>query len=312
VSSAGALDLSVKIGALRLRNPILAASGTFGYGLEFAHLVDLNRLGGFVTKGLSREPIEGAPPPRLFPTPSGMLNAVGLQNVGVRAFVAEKLPVLRKFDTAIIANVFGCTPDDYGEVIRVLEDAEGLSGYELNISCPNVKQGGMQFGSDPGLVAEVVGVARRTASKRSLWVKLSPLVTNIGLIARAAEEAGADALTVANTYPAMAVDFRTGKSRLGNQTGGLSGPAIKPITLRLVWETRKALKTPIIGLGGIETVEDVLDYLSVGASAVQVGTASFTDPRASQQLVDGLGEALFRAKVFTLNQISDKFLAENG
>jgi len=312
VSSAGAVDLSVKIGALRLRNPILAASGTFGYGLEFAHLVDLNRLGGFVTKGLSREPIEGAPAPRLCETPSGMLNAVGLQNVGVRAFVAEKLPVLRKFDTAIVANVFGYTLEDYVEVLRVLEDADGLAGYELNISCPNVKRGGIQFGSDPACVAEVVGAARKAATKRPLWVKLSPLVTDIGLIARAAEESGADALTVANTYPAMAIDYRTGKSRLGNQTGGLSGPAIKPITLRLVWETRKAVKTPILGLGGVETVEDVLDYVAVGASAVQVGTASFTDPRASQQLVEGLEGTLFSANVFTINEIRGKFLSENS
>ncbi len=312
VASASAVDLSVRVGALRLRNPILAASGTFGYGLEFAHLVDLNRLGGLVTKGLSREPIEGAPAPRLFPTASGMLNAVGLQNVGVRAFVAEKLPVLRKFDTAVTANVFGYALEDYVEVIRVLEDAEGLAGYELNISCPNVKKGGMQFGSDPSLVAEVVGAARKAATQRPLWVKLSPLVTDIGLIARAAEEAGADALTVANTYPAMAIDFRTGKSRLGNKTGGLSGPAIKPITLRLVWETRKTVKTPILGLGGIETVEDVLDYLALGASAVQVGTASFTDPRASQRLVGTLTKVLLRAKLFTVNELKDKFVAENG
>ncbi|HYL85604.1 MAG TPA: dihydroorotate dehydrogenase [Candidatus Angelobacter sp.] len=312
MSSAGAVDLSVQIGALRLRNPILAASGTFGYGLEFAHLVDLNRLGGFVTKGLSREPIEGAPPPRLYPTPSGMLNAVGLQNVGVRAFVAEKLLELRKFDTAVITNVFGYCLEDYVEVIRVLEDAEGLAGYELNISCPNVKRGGMQFGGDPGQVSELVGAARKAASKRPLWVKLSPLVADIGLIARSAEEAGADALTVANTYPAMALDYRTGKSRLGNPTGGLSGPAIKPITLRLVWETRKAVKTPIIGLGGIETVEDVLEYLAVGASAVQVGTASFADPRASQRIADGLSKRLFKAKAFTLNGIRDKFVVENS
>jgi dihydroorotate dehydrogenase (NAD+) catalytic subunit len=312
VSSAGAVDLSVKIGALRLRNPILAASGTFGYGLEFAHLVDLNRLGGFVTKGLSRQPIEGAPAPRLYPTASGMLNAVGLQNVGVRAFVAEKLPVLRKFDTAVIANVFGYTLEDYVEVIRALEDAEGLAGYELNISCPNVKRGGTQFGSDPTCVAEVVRAARQVASKRPLWVKLSPLVTDIGLIARAAEEAGADALTVANTYPAMAIDSRSWKSHLGNQTGGLSGPAIKPITLRLVWETRKAVKIPMLGLGGVETVEDVLEYLAVGASAVQVGTASFADPRASQRLVEDLSQAVFERKMFTVNDIRDKFLAENG
>jgi dihydroorotate dehydrogenase (NAD+) catalytic subunit len=312
VNSAGAADLSVKIGALRLRNPILAASGTFGYGLEFAHLFDLNRLGGFVTKGLSREPIEGAPAPRLYPTPSGLLNAVGLQNVGVRAFVAEKLPVLRKFDTAVIANVFGYTLEDYIEVIRVLEDAEGLAGYELNISCPNVKKGGMQFGNDPSQVSEVVAAARKAAAKRPLWVKLSPLVTDIGLIARAAEEAGADALTVANTYPAMAIDFRTGKSRVGNPTGGLSGPAIKPITLKLVWETKRAVKTPIIGLGGIETVEDVLDYLAIGASAVQVGTASFTDPRASERLADTLTKVLLLAKLFTVNELRDRFVAENG
>ena len=312
MTSARAVDLSVQIGALRLRNPILAASGTFGYGLEYAHLVNLNRLGGFVTKGISREPIEGSPPPRLHPTPSGMLNAVGLQNVGVRAFVAEKLPVLRKFDTAVIANVFGYTLEDYVEVIRVLENAEGLAGYELNISCPNVKRGGMQFGSDPNLVSEVVGAARKASTKRPLWVKLSPLVTDIGLIARAAQEAGADAFTVANTYPAMALDFRTGRSRLGCPTGGLSGPAIKPITLRLVWETRKAIRSPIIGLGGIETADDVLEYLTVGASAVQVGTASFTDPRASERLVDDLTNVLERDKVFTLNEIRDKFVAENG
>ncbi len=312
MSSAGAVDLSVKIGALRLRNPILAASGTFGYGLEFAHLVDLNRLGGFVTKGLSREPIEGAPPPRLYPTPSGMLNAVGLQNVGVRAFVAEKLPVLRKFDTAVIANVFGYSMEDYVEVIQVLENAEGLAGYELNVSCPNVKKGGVQFGSDPTQVSEVVGAVRKAASKRPLWVKLSPLVTNIGLIARAAEEAGAGALTVANTYPAMAIDFRSGKSRLGNPTGGLSGPAIKPITLKLVWEARRAVKIPVLGLGGVETVEDVLEYLCVGASAVQVGTASFTDPRASERLVDALTNVLERTNTFTLSEIRDKFVAENG
>jgi dihydroorotate dehydrogenase (NAD+) catalytic subunit len=311
VTSAVAADPSVNIGALRLRNPILAASGTFGYGLEFAHLVDLDCLGGFVTKGLSREPIEGAPAPRLFPTPAGMLNAVGLQNVGVRPFVAEKLPALRKFATTVIANVFGYTLEDYIEAIRVLEDAEGLAGYELNVSCPNVGKGGIEFGGDPRLLAEVVSSARK-AAKRPLWVKLSPLVADIGLIARAAAEAGADALTVSNTYPAMALDSRTGKSRLGIATGGLSGPAIKPITLRLVWETRKAVKTPIIGLGGIETVEDVLEYIAVGASAVQVGTASFTDPRASERLVEALTNVLVDAKLFTLNAIRDKFLRENG
>ncbi|MGC1614113.1 MAG: dihydroorotate dehydrogenase [Candidatus Acidiferrum sp.] len=297
---------------MRLRNPILAASGTFGYGVEFAHLVDLNRLGGLVVKGLSRAPMEGAPAPRLCETPSGMLNAVGLQNIGVRAFVTEKLPVLRKYDTAIIANVFGYSVEDYVEVIRVLEDAEGLAAYELNISCPNVKKGGMQFGGDPTLVAEVVGAARKAAVKRPLWVKLSPMVADIGVIARAAEGAGADALTVANTYPAMAIDSWTGKSCLGNQTGGLSGPSIKPITLRLVWETYKAIKTPILGVGGIETVEDVLQYLAVGAVAVQVGTASFTDPTVSQRLVDDLERALFGVKVFTVKEIKDKIFTDFG
>lgn len=312
MASADAVDLSVQIGAVRLRNPILTACGTFGYGVEFAHLVDLNRLGGIVVKGLSREPMEGAPAPRLCETPSGMLNAVGLQNIGVRAFVAEKLPVLRKFATAIVANVFGYTVEDYAEVIRVLEEAEGLAAYELNISCPNVKSGGMQFGVDPVLVCEVVGAARKAAAKRPLWVKLSPMVADIGLIARAAEEAGADALTVANTYPAMAIDPWTGKSLLGNQTGGLSGPSIKPMTLRLVWETRKAVKTPILGVGGIETVDDVLEYLAVGATAVQVGTASFTDPRVSQRLSEELAERLFEAKAFTLNEIRGKVFADFG
>lgn len=312
MTSARAVDLTVQIGAVRLRNPILAASGTFGYGVEFAHLVDLNRLGGLVVKGLSREPMEGAPAPRLCETPSGMLNAVGLQNIGVRAFVTEKLPVLRKYDTAVIANVFGYSVEDYTEVIRVLEDAEGLAAYELNISCPNVKKGGIQFGNDPALVAEVVGAARKSAAKRPLWVKLSPMVADIGLIARAAEGSGADALTIANTYPAMAVDPWTGKSCLGNQTGGLSGPSIKPITLRLVWETRKAVKSPIIGVGGVETVEDVLEYLAVGATAVQVGTASFTDPTVSQRLVGELERALFEAKTFTINEIVGKISADFG
>ena len=312
MSAADAVDLSVQIGALRLRNPILAASGTFGYGVEFAHLVDLNRLGGFVVKGLSREPIEGAPAPRLCETPAGILNAVGLQNVGVRAFVAEKLPLLRKYDTAVLANVFGYCLEDYVEVLRTLEDAEGLAGYELNISCPNVKKGGIQFGNDPAQVAEVVAAARKAAPRRPLWVKLSPLVADIGLIARVAQDSGADALTVANTYPAMAVDIRTLKSRLGNLTGGLSGPAIKPITLRLVWETMKAVRIPVIGLGGIETVEDVLEYLAVGASAVQIGTASFADPRASERLARGLTNALVQAKLSSINDIRGKLIAEIG
>ena len=307
-----AVDLSVQLGAVHLRNPILAASGTFGYGLEFAHLVDLNRLGGFVVKGLSREPIEGAPPLRLCETPSGMLNAVGLENVGVRAFVAEKLPRLRKYNTAVVANAFGYTVEDYAEVIRVLEETEGLAAYELNISCPNVKKGGMQFGSDPAQVGEVVAAARKVAVRRPLWVKLSPLVANIGLIARTAESAGADALTVANTYPAMAVDWRSRKSRLGNPTGGLSGPAIKPITLRLVWETARAVKIPVIGLGGIESAEDILEYLTVGASAVQVGTASFSDPRAIEVLLQALTDVLEHTNTSRISEIRTGLVSECG
>lgn len=308
MTSAGAVDLSVNIGALRLRNPILAASGTFGYGIEFAHLVDLNKIGGFVTKGLSLEPIQGSPAPRLCETPSGMLNAVGLQNVGVRAFVAEKIPVLRNFDTPVIANVFGYSADEYSEVIRILEDAPGLAAYELNISCPNVKQGGIQFGSDPGMVSQVVGLARKAASKRPLWAKLSPLVTDIGLIARAAEEAGADGLTVANTYPAMSLEPATGKSRLGCQTGGLSGPAIRPITLRLVWEVAKKVGIPVIGLGGIEKVDDVLEYLAAGATAVQVGTASFVSPDAVELLATALQYRAEEYKYIDINDLKEKLV----
>jgi dihydroorotate dehydrogenase (NAD+) catalytic subunit len=312
VNPSNRVDLSVQVGALRLANPIIAASGTFGYGLEFAHLVDLNCLGGFVTKGISLQPIAGAPAPRLCDTPSGMLNAVGLQNVGVEVFVKDKLPLLRKYNTHVLVNVFGVCQEDYVEVIERLEAAEGISAYELNISCPNVKKGGMQFGSDPALVEEVVGAARKAARKRPLWVKLMPLVTDIGLIAKTAEGAGADALTVANTFPAMAIDFRTQKSLLGNQTGGLSGPAIKPITLRLVWEVSKAVKIPVIGLGGVETVADVLDYISVGASAVQVGTASFSDPKASEAIVKGLDKGLNELNMFTFSELKGNFPKESG
>ena len=302
VSSAGPVDLTVNIGALRLRNPIIAASGTFGYGLEFAHLIDLNTIGGFVTKGLSLNPMQGSPAPRVCHTPSGMLNAVGLQNVGVKAFVTEKLPILRKYDTPVLVNIFGYSLEDYAEVIRILDDAPGIAGYELNISCPNVKQGGIQFGSDPAMVSQVVSVAKRSAASRPLWVKLSPLVTDIGVIAKAAEEAGADGLTVANTYPAMSIDVQARRSRLGCATGGLSGPAIRPITLRLVWQAHKAVRIPIIGLGGIETVDDVLEYLSVGAAAVQVGTASFVNPGAIGGLAAQLEE---RVTGFKLQNIKD-------
>jgi dihydroorotate dehydrogenase (NAD+) catalytic subunit len=310
MKSPGSVDLSVQIGALRLANPVLAASGTFGYGIEFAHLVDLNSLGGIVVKGLSLEPLEGAPAPRLVETAGGMINAVGLQNVGVRAFVRDKLPELRKFTTAIVANVFGHTVREYTEVIRILDDAEGLAAYELNISCPNTDAGGAYFGTDPGLTAEVVSASRQV-TKRPLWAKLSPNVTDIKVIAMAAESAGADALTIANTYPAMSVDFRTGRSRLARASGGLSGPAIKPITMRLVYEAASAIQRPILALGGIENGEDVLEYLTVGATAVQIGTAHFADPKASRAIVSDLEKLCKSSNISNINGIRGRFRAES-
>ena len=287
--TASGVDLRVSIGSIHLKNPIIAASGTFGYGVEFAELVDLNRLGGIVVKGLSAQPMAGAPPPRMCETPSGMVNAIGLQNIGVRAFVAEKLPQLRRIDTAIIANVFGHTVAEYLEVIRVLEDTEGVAAYELNISCPNVERGGAEYGTNPTLATELVSAARR-ATKRPLWVKLSPTVGFIGVMAKIAETEGAEAVVIANTYPALCLDAHTRKSRLGSTTGGLSGAGIKPITVRLVYEAGRVIKIPIIGLGGIESPSDVAEYIVAGASAVQVGTAHFVDPRASERLVGGLEE----------------------
>ncbi|MFZ3331090.1 MAG: dihydroorotate dehydrogenase [Candidatus Acidiferrales bacterium] len=286
-SRPASVDLRVGVGSVSLKNPIIAASGTFAYGIEFAQLVDLNRLGGIVVKGLSAQPMEGAPAPRICETASGMVNAVGLQNIGVRAFVAEKLPLLRQYKTAIIANVFGRTVVEYGQVIDVLEGAEGLAAYELNISCPNVERGGIEYSTDPGLTAAVMAAAR-AAARRPLWVKLSPNVNMIGVTAKVCEAEGADALVVANTYPALCIDAHTRESRLGSTTGGLSGAAIKPITMRLVYEACRAVKIPVVGLGGIEKPADVAEYLLAGASAVEVGTAHFVDPRASERLVTGL------------------------
>ena len=298
------VDLSVQIGSLHFSNPLIAASGTFGYGLEFAELVDLNALGGIVTKGLSLEPMEGAPAPRLCETPSGMLNAVGLQNIGVRAFVAEKLPLLRKYKTHIICNVFGCTAGEYLEVIRALNEAEGISAYELNVSCPNTDAGGIAFGVDPTCLEKLV-TAAKGASKRPLWVKLSPNVTDICLLARIAQSAGADALTIANTYPAMAVDVRIRRSRLGRLTGGLSGPAIRPITVRLVFEASHAVSVPVLGLGGIESADDVLEYLAVGATAVQIGTATFTDPSAILTILSAFRSRFLESKINNIKDLTD-------
>jgi dihydroorotate dehydrogenase (NAD+) catalytic subunit len=280
-------DLTVSVGSISFSNPVIAASGTFGYGVEFAGIVDLNQLGGLVVKGLSLEPMAGAPAPRIVDTASGMINAIGLQNVGVRAFIAEKLPLLREYKTQVIANVFGKTQAEYLEVIRILNDAPGLAAYELNISCPNVDKGGMEFGSDPAAVGSIVSQAR-AATRRPLWVKLTPAVGFIGVMAKAAEQAGADALVIANTYPAMCIDTHTRKSRLGSTTGGLSGAAIRPITVRLVNEATRVVRIPVVGLGGIETPGDIVEYMLAGASAVEVGTAHFVDPRASVKLVTGL------------------------
>ena len=280
------VDLRVSVGTIHLKNPIIAACGTFGYGVEFAHLVDLNVLGGIVVKGLSAQPMAGAPPPRMHETTGGMVNAIGLQNIGVRAFVAEKLPQLRQYDVPVIANVFGHTISEYVEVIRILEDAEGLAAYELNISCPNVERGGIEYSTDPALTAQVVAAARKAAS-RPLWVKLSPTVGIIRLIAKASEAEGADAVVIANTYPALCLNVHNRRSHLGSTMGGLSGAAIKPITMRLVYEASRVIQIPIVGVGGVETPSDVAEYLIAGASAVQVGTAHFVDPRASQRLVGG-------------------------
>jgi len=296
------INLQVRIGTLHLRNPILAASGTFGYGLEFAHLVDLNRLGGIVTKGLSARPMDGAPAPRICETASGMVNAIGLQNIGARAFVTDKLPQLRCYDTAIVANVFGHNTSEYVEVIHVLEDADGLAAYELNISCPNTESGGIEYGTDPSQTGAVVAAARKVA-KHPLWVKLSPVVGSIGLIAKAAQDAGADALVIANTYPALCIDSHNRTSRLGSTGGGLSGAAIKPITVRLVHEASRVVSIPILGLGGIETPADIAEYMLAGATAVEVGTAHFVDPRASEQLVSGLEMWCKEERVFEISSL---------
>lgn len=295
-------DLGVTIAGVAFPNPVILASGTVGYGSEFDGLIDFSRVGGISVKGTSPLPIEGNPPPRLHPTPSGMLNAIGLQNVGVDRFIAEKLPFLRSIPCRVIVNVFGFTVDDYATVISKLESAEGIDAYELNVSCPNTEKGGLVFGVNAEATRELVARARQVSS-RPLWVKLSPNVTDIRSIARAAESAGADAVTVANTYLAMAIDPETFEPRIRNVTAGLSGPAIRPITLRLVWETARAVGIPVIGLGGIESAPDAVEYFLAGASAVQVGTAHFADPRASMRVVDGLEDYLRRKQMGSITEL---------
>lgn len=274
----------------------MAASGTFGYGLEFAPLLPLNHLGALVTKGISREPIRGNAAPRLFQTDGGMMNSVGLQNVGVQAFMADKLPLLRNHDVPLIVNVFGYAVDDYLEVLRALENAGGIAGYELNISCPNTKEGGIFFSSDPLAAANLIGRARAVVT-RPLIVKLSPNVAAIQPLARAAEDSGAHALSLVNTFVSLAINRATRTAEIGNGFGGLSGPTIKPIALRLVYETAQAVRIPVIGLGGICHGRDAADFLIAGASAVQIGTANFVHPRAPIQIARQLDRILAKLGV---------------
>jgi dihydroorotate dehydrogenase (NAD+) catalytic subunit len=280
--------MRVSLAGLVLVNPVIAASGTFGYGIEFEEIVSLGQLGGFVTKGISLEPMAGHAAPRMVQTAAGMLNAIGLQNVGVKEFIEKKLPPMKRYPLCrVIVNVFGTTDAEYVAVIEQLNDADGISAYELNVSCPNVHAGGMAFGADPMALEYLVNRVR-DVSKRPLIVKLSPNVTSIGQMARICAAAGANAISVANTFRAMAIDPETRRPRLTNVTGGLSGPAIKPIALRMVFEAARAVKIPVIGLGGIVTPADAVEFMLAGATAVQVGTASFADPRATERLAKGL------------------------
>ncbi len=282
-------DLSVSLGSIRLKNPIATASGTFGYGLEFSDVVDLSAIGGLFTKGLSLRPHAGNPPPRICETPSGMLNAIGLQNVGIEAFLSEKLPRLCAAGATVFANIWGDEEGEYVEIARALSGSEGLTGIELNISCPNVRKGGMLFGNSPAATASLVTKVR-AATEAPLIVKLSPNAPDLVESARAARRAGADVLSLVNTFVGMAVDPETGRPRISFGTGGLSGPAIRPLAVRMVYQVHRALPdVPLWGIGGIETLSDVLEFLSVGASAVQVGTANFRDPGISQRLVEELG-----------------------
>jgi dihydroorotate dehydrogenase (NAD+) catalytic subunit len=303
-------DLSVSIGEIQLKNPVIAASGTFGYGVEFEDIVHLDRLGGFVVKGLSKEPMAGNPPPRLYETAAGMLNAIGLQNIGARAFIDEKLPRLREIkDTVVFANVFGYTREDYERTIEILNEGEGIAAYELNVSCPNTAHGGIQFGSDARSLDEVVTTARRI-SERPLIVKLSPNVTSMAQMARVAQEAGADAISLVNTFVAMAIDTETRKPRIANVIAGLSGPAIKPIALRMVYDASKAVKIPILGIGGISTAADIIEFMLAGATAVQIGTASYWDPRATEKIVEELATWCTEHQVERLGDLTGGMVME--
>jgi dihydroorotate dehydrogenase (NAD+) catalytic subunit len=279
--------MSVDIAGIKLKNPVMTSSGTFGYGEEFAPLLDINRLGAIITKGTSLKPMEGNSPPRTVETVGGLINSIGLQNVGVQAFLRDKLPFLRQFTTPVIVNIFGGTVREFGEVARRLDDIPGIAGLEVNISCPNVAKGGVLFGVDPKMAHHVVRTVRR-ATQRPIIVKLTPNVTDITLIAKAVEEAGADAISLINTLMAMAIDPQTRTPLLNNIIGGLSGPAIKPVALRLVWQAVNAVEIPVIGIGGIMTPEDALEFIIVGARAVQVGMANFVNPTACIEIIDGI------------------------
>lgn len=280
-------DLTVDIGKLKLKNPVMTASGTFGYGEEYSEFIDLNRLGAIVVKGLSLMPKEGNPPPRIVETPAGMLNAIGLQNIGIENFVREKLPFLKQFDTPVIVNFFGDSIDEYAEAAEKLSAADGVHGLEMNISCPNKEAGWCIFGTDPKVTFDVVSAVRKSTGL-TLIVKLSPNVTDIALMARAAEDAGADAVSLINTITGMAIDIEARRPKLANITGGLSGPAIKPVALRMVWEVYRAIKIPIIGMGGIMNAGDALEFILAGATAVAVGTAHFINPMATIDIIEGI------------------------
>jgi dihydroorotate dehydrogenase (NAD+) catalytic subunit len=293
------MDLSVQIGSLRLSNPLMAASGCFGYGVEYADAVDLSTLGGVVSKGLFLKPREGHPPQRIVETPSGMLNAIGLQGIGVRRYIDEKLPELRRRGATNIVNICGSTLDEYEELARILSDAEGVHALELNISCPNIKEGGITFGCSLHGTFDVVSAVKKV-THLPIMPKLTPNVTDVASIAKAAEDAGADAVSLVNTFLAMAIDVETRRPRLSNIVGGLSGPAIRPIAVRMVYECRRAVKIPVIGMGGIACANDALEFIIAGATAVQIGTANFVDPFIWSKLLDGLTEYMTRHEIARL------------
>jgi dihydroorotate dehydrogenase (NAD+) catalytic subunit len=297
-------DLKVRLGSIELQNPVMTASGTFGYAREYEGLVDLNRLGGIIVKGLSLQPTKGNPPPRIVETPCGMLNAIGLENVGIEAFEKHKLPFLETLSPPVFVNIYGRSIEEYAELAGRIDALAAIAGVEANISCPNVKAGGIAFGADPQAAFRVVRAVRQKTSKH-LIVKLSPNVSDVAVIARSAEEAGADSLSLINTLTGMAIDLETRRPKIANVTGGLSGPAIKPVALRMVWQVSQAVKIPVIGIGGIMTAEDALEFLVAGATAVQVGTANFVNPHVTMEIIDGIEMFLAGRKIARVADMID-------